>query len=463
MRFRSLLSLSFLLSCMHLFSQNIAGYWQGVLYQPNGPFTVYFPYSMQLLETGNTITGTAYIIEPNSTAYALFSISGTITNNIYSFQVQQIVSQIAPTGGIWCIETGTLTYSNSSETLTGPWNAPTCNPGTIALWRLKVTSDSVFCEGEPIQLSVTGQNVKWYSDSTLTQLIDTGNIFTPSILSTTKYYVTQTHYNTQSPAVPITISIKTRSFSIIDQTICQGQTYLGYNKSGTYIDSLPSTSGCDSIRTLYLTVLPSYITTIDTVVCFGQTVLGHEASGTYTDTFRAINGCDSISTLILSVKPFPSPNFGTDTTLCLGGSLIISPGSFDSYLWQDGSMGSNYTVKQPGLYSVTVSNLCGYAKDVITILGNDCNIAFPSAFTPNHDGHNDVFKVVNGYTISTYHLLIYNRWGQKIFETMDYSKGWDGTLSGIMQNAGTYAWYCEFRTINNPIPEKRKGTVLLIR
>jgi gliding motility-associated-like protein len=115
------------------------------------------------------------------------------------------------------------------------------------------------------------------------------------------------------------------------------------------------------------------------------------------------------------------------------------------------------------MYSVLVTNNCGSAIDQILIKEKICDIYFPSAFTPNNDGKNDLFKVLGAHAISDYHLTVYNRWGQKIFETTDYTKGWDGLVNGKLQNTGFFVWHSEFKNAGNPNKILMKGTVLLIK
>jgi len=64
----------------------------------------------------------------------------------------------------------------------------------------------------------------------------------------------------------------------------------------------------------------------------------------------------------------------------------------------------------------------------------------PKAFTPNGDGKNDFF-VISGYNrCLLYHVDIFNRWGQKVFETSDISVPWDGTFNGKLVEEGTYVY-----------------------
>jgi hypothetical protein len=264
--------------------------------------------------------------------------------------------------------------------------------------------------------------------------------------------------------VTLRLTIKPKSFSTFAQSICDGQTYDGYSNSGTYIDTLVAANGCDSIRTLQLNVLPKSFSTFAQSICDGQTYDGHGSSGTYyIDTLVASNGCDSIITLQLTVLPKPAPYLGADTALCTGNSIQLYPGEFLTYTWQDGSAQNHFTVTQPGLYSVIVSNSCGSGSDEILIKEGICDIYFPLAFTPNNDGKNDLFKILGAQNLKEYHLAVYNRYGQKVFETNDYTKGWTGNVKGQLQNTGVYVWYCNFKKSSSQENIVMKGTVVLIR
>jgi len=284
-----------------------------------------------------------------------------------------------------------------------------------------------------------------------------------TITSSGTYIDTLVAANGCDSIVTLQLTIKPKSFSTITQSICYGQSYLGHSSSGTYIDTLVGASGCDSIRTLQLTVLPKSFSTIVQTICDGQTYDGHGSSGTYIDTLVATNGCDSITTLQLTVLPKPAPYLGADTALCTGKTIQLYPGQFITYTWQDGSTQNHFTVTQPGLYSVIVSNSCGSGSDEIIIKEGICDIYFPSAFTPNNDGKNDFFKILGAQNLKDYHLAVYNRYGQKVFETNDYTKGWTGDVKGQLQNTGVYVWYCNFKKSSSPENILMKGTVALIR
>ncbi len=257
----------------------------------------------------------------------------------------------------------------------------------------------------------------------------------------------------------------THSTTQVDVTACGSYSWNGqtYTSSGTYQDTLTAIDGCDSIISLQLVVKDVAFATINKTICQGQSYLGYTNGGIYEDTLTAADGCDSIRTLHLTVLQHPLPDLGADRNLCPGDTAILYPGKFGTYLWQDGSTQSHLTVAQPGLYSVTVTDSCESASARVLMTGGSCEIYFPSAFTPNKDGINDVFRILNAPSLSNYDLTLYNRWGQKIFETNDYKKGWDGSVNGQSSEAGVYAWFCRFKKAGSSPLVEMKGTVMLIR
>jgi gliding motility-associated-like protein len=261
----------------------------------------------------------------------------------------------------------------------------------------------------------------------------------------------------------ITVLVNRKTDTIINQSICEGESYAGYTTSGTYTDVFTGSNGCDSTRILNLTVYPVKSTIIDTTICSGASFEGYNVSGNYTKTYSTVNGCDSILIIHLLVIPNINQSPYTDTMLCTGDSIVLSPGNFDSYLWQDGSVKSNFTVMKGGTYSVRVTNKCGATIKEITVNERVCNIMFPNAFTPNNDNINDVFRVLNAYHLTYYHCIIYNRWGQKLFESNDPQKGWGGLSTGLPADLGTYAWLCDYTRSGNTDITHLKGTVTLLR
>lgn len=114
----------------------------------------------------------------------------------------------------------------------------------------------------------------------------------------------------------IDLTVKSNSVSSIIRSICEGEVYEGYSKSGNYTDIFSAVNGCDSTRILILTVLPKINFTLNITICEGEVYDGYNRSGTYTDVFTATNGCDSTRTLYLTVLPNLVSN--RSVTICEG-------------------------------------------------------------------------------------------------------------------------------------------------
>jgi gliding motility-associated-like protein len=169
---------------------------------------------------------------------------------------------------------------------------------------------------------------------------------------------------------------------------------------------------------------------------------------------------------IYSFAESPQHFLPSDTLVCsYTGALIQTKGDYAQYSWSTGETGSSINVKTAGKYVCRVVNQYGcIGTDSIRIDLKDCEalLVFPNAFTPNHDGLNDVFRLKYPGHAADYHLQIFNRWGQKIFETTDTSAGWDGDFGGKQQPEGTYVWILRF-TDNSGKKQNLQGSVVLIR
>lgn len=102
----------------------------------------------------------------------------------------------------------------------------------------------------------------------------------------------------------------------IDTAICEDDTYLGRNVAGVFRDTFKLTSSCDSIRILKLAIIPKNYPDVNTTVCEGISIEGHSTSGIYIDTLISSKGCDSIRKLNLTV--IPSARTSITQTLCSG-------------------------------------------------------------------------------------------------------------------------------------------------
>ncbi|MCB0740614.1 MAG: gliding motility-associated C-terminal domain-containing protein, partial [Chitinophagaceae bacterium] len=102
------------------------------------------------------------------------------------------------------------------------------------------------------------------------------------------------------------------------------------------------------------------------------------------------------------------------------------------------------------------------AHQSLTVLDN-CLIAVPNAFTPNHDGRNDYFRPHNALKADKYDFKVFNRWGQLVFHTNDWQDKWDGNFKGSPQGAGVFVWMLRYTKPDTQEEVFQKGTVMLIR
>jgi gliding motility-associated-like protein len=186
---------------------------------------------------------------------------------------------------------------------------------------------------------------------------------------------------------------------------------------------------------------------------------------TVTDRFQ----CATTDTADVNqtVNP-PSGFLPPDTAVCPYANFMIGPiPGFDKYSWNSGETSSSIMVSQPGIYLLTVTdNYNCVGSDTINVNPKPCTegIFVPNAFTPNGDGLNDLLRPINlnNAPVSQFRFAIFNRWGQKIFESRNPSSGWDGRMQGTDQPAGVYVWQLEYQFPGAPLTI-HSGTVILIR
>ena len=177
-----------------------------------------------------------------------------------------------------------------------------------------------------------------------------------------------------------------------------------------------------------------------------------------------INGCNVTDSIHITYKPKPVFTLGRDTFVCKGQSILLSPiiNTVAEYLWQDNSNASFYNVTDTGKYILTLTNECGTATSSIIISRGICQLYLPAAFSPNGDNLNDIFRVKYPFQVKKFKLIIYNKYGQKVFETADMSVGWDGSFMGDQQPLGAYIWLISLTDIDGR-DKTVKGTIMLVK
>jgi gliding motility-associated-like protein len=180
---------------------------------------------------------------------------------------------------------------------------------------------------------------------------------------------------------------------------------------------------------------------------------------------------DNLITMV--VRPVPViAIIPADTSIILGSTIQLSTvisGSIANIEWTPASGLSNIAIANPlakplatTTYQLSVldANGCeGNNKSTIAVFKK---LAVPDSFTPNHDGHNDVFRIPPGTFFNLSSLSVFDRWGKRIFTTNDINTGWDGTYKGKPCDLGTYV-YIISGSADGKKPVLLKGTVILIR
>ena len=137
----------------------------------------------------------------------------------------------------------------------------------------------------------------------------------------------------------------------------------------------------------------------------------------------------------------------------------------NSYLWQDNSNDSTFSVGEEGTYWVVVTNDCEeVVSDTIVVLSELCNCALyvPTSFTPNLDGLNDTFKAEYSCDFISFNITIFNRWGEKLFETNNIENGWTGTFKNENVPEGVYICKINYSE-DDGINVKKVSKVVLLR
>ena len=290
------------------------------------------------------------------------------------------------------------------------------------------------------------------------------------------------------------LKVKSPLTSTTSDYICKSQLPYYWNKtlyytSGTYTAQFTNPSGCDSVATLFLTVVsPSTSVTNDAVssseLPYVWNKLDLTESGTYTSPIHYVNsaGCDSIAKLILKVNlstsavtdastcasdlpyiwngsPYYTQGtytktmtniFGANVIVTLNLSVIASSNvSQTVHLFEGEEYAINgHVYDKEGTYTDILKTKNGCDSTVVSTLSF---FKIPNTITPNGDGHNDVFMKGN-------HVQIYNRNGILLFEG---NNGWDGKYHGNPVSQDTYFYVLYF--ISEGKTKSKEGYIMVIR
>jgi len=203
-------------------------------------------------------------------------------------------------------------------------------------------------------------------------------------------------------------------------------------------------------------------------------------AGSYHVSVTDANGCKSVSSSF-NVKnidiTLPAPVYPAQYVLKGGTANLVpeyavadscelygsSPGGIPEQVSADGVFTVGPVTQDMTVYVLTRKGECaGDPVEVPIQVLLTLELIVPNAFTPNGDGHNDLFRVKNPGLVKQFDMQVFNRWGQLVFSTKDPFEGWTGTAGGQPSPAGVYAWSIHYIDVTGK-QNDRRGTVILIR
>jgi gliding motility-associated-like protein len=361
-------------------------------------------------------------------------------------------------------------------------------------------ADTNICAGSSLTLSVGFEFIEsiWQDGSDLNSY----NVHESGV-----YSVTVTDLHTCQGGDTIVVEVADVVSLPNDSTFCDGETIsldagfgfdfytwntgsvsqvLNVTEGGTYIVNVAYVFGCESKDSIEMKMLPVPLADIgeNQDICIGDTIVliapegdfdyfwngeqGEQtyavsSGGDYTLSMSNICGEDS-DEIMVTEHQIPTVDIGEDILLFPGESLQVDAGDFNSYLWQDGSTNRYFIVSYDEYHdSLKVEIFDGHCKNSDSIKVEIFDVQIPNVITPNGDGANDVFKPGEGWSgINSNKMIIYNRWGEKVWESSDFLTGWDGKNNGKYVAEGTYFWVLEVKYGNDNISKTYKGSVTVI-
>lgn len=293
------------------------------------------------------------------------------------------------------------------------------------------------CQGGPsITLTPTTAGGTFYGQTF------TGNSFQPTSTGMVKIkYVVADQYCPDSSTQTITIQPKPTLNLGKDTTLCDGAS----------LDLTITIPGA----VLWNDGTTTNVRTVSTAGIYGAVVNNA--------------GCIATDSIAIKVNSVPYVTLPLDTILCQGSVVkLVAPYMPNTnILWSTGSTDTVIYVSAAGTYSVTVSNACGSATDDVTVnlMMGDCDLFIPTAFTPNGDGRNEIFRII-GRGANPILFEVYNRWGAKIFDSHQNSTfEWDGYYMGDVCQEGlyTFIYRYELKTGDRVRRKTISGTIMLMR
>lgn len=380
----------------------------------------------------NTIGASSYIWSP------ITGLSNSNISNPVASPTTTTQYVVAGTNSYGCSSTDTVLITVNSKPV------------------ITKSNDTLICKNSSIQLFAGGGSTySWSPAASLNDPNISNPLATPA--TNTEYYVTVTDANSCRNKDSIQVNIRPEPVFIISPStkVCENSSTQLSAAGGDIYSWQPSAS-------LNNANISNPISTTSATTAYSVQI---------TDTV-----CNNTTTLSTTVTVMPLPiiqvSKSNDIDCSNDASQLNATGGI-LYNWSPVESLDNPNIQNPTarpttttLYSVKGTDASGCSNsDTITVYVTGTNkggYLMPNAFTPNHDGKNDCYGVKYWGVILELDFSIYNRWGQKVFQTTTPGECWDGTYNGKPQNPDIYIYMIKAKTSCDQ-EVFRKGTFTLIR
>lgn len=192
--------------------------------------------------------------------------------------------------------------------------------------------------------------------------------------------------------------------------------------------------------------------------------------GSNTITYTIGGPCGDVQNITIDVTAVPTVTTINDTIIEFGESIILTTnGSAPNYTWTptvgldcSDCQNPEASPEETTLYIVVnEENGCTASTTVLVTVLVDPVIWVPNIFSPNGDNHNDVL-FVRGEGVRDLTFVVYDRWGERVFESTDMDDGWDGNFRGQPMNPAVFMYFVE-ATFTDGTTQSLKGDVTLVR
>jgi gliding motility-associated-like protein len=317
-----------------------------------------------------------------------------------------------------------------------------------------ITSPTTFfCKGDTVLLEAhtSARNVIWTPANLLS---DSTSLTTQAILADTLTYFANVIDDagcSNIDSITLFVQQPPTALAFMNDTICRGTTVTLFANGGKYYHWMPS-DYLDNSLTDHVKSTP------DSTIQY---------------TINVSNDCFSDDTIVtVYVHQLPKANAGSDVTIYRNESTTLSASGGIYYSWFPSDLLQNpegaFTNAAPLFttnYSVMVTDINGcIAYDTVLVrVEANSKIIIPTAFSPDGNGVNDIFRISK--TLNIERLItfeVYDRWGNLIFSTTDMKSGWDGTYNNREQPIGSYTWLVKALDYDGG-SVTRTGVVTLLR